>query len=143
MATRCVTIAGDVATPHMRLVQAPCGWIGGGVISSCVLLVVTVLIIVLASKQFGFADFRFTGSFQQVHPLPPGSLQHQVCGFICVRSSFVWGQRRAFWCLPRGKFGVDCLSCFPGRVQVDWNCSAKKCSFGWVRHFYTQNSREC
>ena len=58
-------------TTHAVVVQAPCGWVGGGVISSCVLLVVTFLIIVLASKQFGFADFRFTGSFQQAHPLSP------------------------------------------------------------------------
>ena len=43
--------------------------------------VVTCLAIVLASKQFGFADFRFTGSFQQAHLLSPGSLQHWV-GFV-------------------------------------------------------------
>ena len=46
-----------------------------------VFFVVTCLTIVLASKQFGFADFRFTGSFQQAHPLLPGSLQHWV-GFV-------------------------------------------------------------
>ena len=49
----------------------------GGVISSCVLLVVMFLI-VLASKQFGFADFWFTGSFQHAHLLAPGSFQHWV-----------------------------------------------------------------
>ena len=37
--------------------------------------VVMFLTIVLASKQFGFADFRFTGSFQQAHPLPPDEFQ--------------------------------------------------------------------
>ena len=32
----------------------------------------------LASKQFGFADFWFTGSFQHAHLLAPGSFQHWV-----------------------------------------------------------------
>ena len=102
-------------------------------VGRCVLLVVTFLTIVLASKQFGFAYFRFISSFQQAHPLPPVNFSIGSGLWIRLRSiKFCLGSTKGVSFLPRGKFGVDRFSCFPGRVQVDCGSAQHRIGRFWV-----------
>ena len=106
-------------TTHAVVVQAPCGWAGGGVISSCVLLAVTFLIIVLASKQL-FADFLFTSSFQQAHLLPPVSLQHWFGSldlFASGQSSLRVNEGRFVFCRTAN---LALIVCFVSQAESRW-----------------------
>ena len=82
----------------------------------------------MASKQFGFADFRFAGSFEQAHLLAPGSFQHWVGffdSFALGRSSLVESHEGRFGlCCAANLVLTDFLVFRPESRWSVWNCSA-------------------